>query len=79
MGEFVRLQGHLQEMSKLMDEYVRLLKKRVREMGGGTVKMKELKDRRGFDRQKISQNDRWEIDYRRTYEIAGLEHGPEEV
>lgn len=79
MGEFVRLQGHLQAISKLTDEYVRLMKKRVREMGGGTLKLKELKDLRGFDRQKISLNDRWDVTYRRTYELEGLAHGPEEV
>ncbi len=79
MGDFARLQEQLQAMGKLMDEYVKLLKRRIRETGGGTLKMKELKDLRGYDRQKVSLNDRWDIVYRRTYEVDGLAHGPEEV
>ena len=79
LGDMTRLQGYLQEVNKLTDEYLRLLKKRVREMGGGTIKLKELKDLRSFDRQKISLNDRWDLVVRRTYELEGLAHGPEEV
>lgn len=78
LDDFTRLQLHLQAMSKLTDDYVKLLKKRVREMGGGKIDMKELRDERGFDRQKISLNGRYEIVYRRTYEVKGLARSPEE-
>lgn len=78
LDDFSRLQMHLQAVSKLVDDYVKLLKKRVREMGGGTIKMKELKEYRGFDRQKTSLNGRFEVVYRRTYEVEGLARSPEE-
>lgn len=60
--------------SKAMDKFVSGLKKRHREMGAGTLDLKEVKNARGYDIQKVSLNDRWELVYRRTYEadLIGL-------
>lgn len=77
LGDFGRCQLQLQSMSKLMDEYLRSLKKRVRELGGGALKMKELKDLRGYEKDRVSLNDRWMINYHRTYEVDGLIQNPE--
>lgn len=78
LGDFGRLQLQLQAMSKLTDDYIKELKKRYRELGGGALKIKELKDLRGFDRDKVSLNDRWMIVYRRTYKFDDLARFPEE-
>src|SRR5260221_2293895 len=57
MGDVNLLQGQLRDMTKMTTDYVSYLKKRVRELGGGTLKMKELKDIRSYDRPQTSQND----------------------
>ena len=38
-------------------------------MGGGTLDLKEVKGSRGYDIQKVSLNDRWEMVYRCTYRV----------
>lgn len=78
LGDYGRCQLQLQEMAKLTDAYLRELKKRYRELGGGALKVKELKDLRGFDRDMVSLNDRWMITYRRTYKFDDLTRVPEE-
>lgn len=78
LGDYTRCQMQLQAMSKLMDDYLRVLKKRYRELGGGALKVKELKQARGFERDMVSLNDRWMINYHRTYQFDDLARSPEE-
>lgn len=78
LGEETRLHMQIDAMSKLTDDFVKNLKKRYKEMGGGTLSMKEKKEARGYDRQKVSLSDRWDIVYRRTYEVDDLIETPED-
>lgn len=78
LGDPGRRAGQIDVMSKSMDAFVKGLKKRFREMGGGTLDMKEKKSSRGYDLQKVSLNDRWDIIYRRTYEVDDLVQSPED-
>lgn len=78
LGDTGRRAAQVDAMSKLMDDYIRGLKKRFREIGGGTLDMKEDKSLRGYDLQKASLNDRWEIVYRRTYNVDDLVKSPED-
>lgn len=78
LGDPARRAAQVDAMSKGMDAFVKGLKKRYREMGGGTLDMKERKTARGYDLQKVSLNDRWEIVYRRTYEVKDLVQNPED-
>lgn len=78
LGDVGRRAAQVDAMSKAMDKFVTGLKKQYRELGGGTLSMKELKSARGYDLQKVSMNDRWDIVYRRTYEVEDLIHNPEE-
>lgn len=78
LGDPGRRALQVDAMSKLMDEFLKGLKKRHRELGGGTIDMKERKDLRGYDLQKVSLNDRWDIVYRRTYEVKDLIQNPED-
>ena len=59
---------------KATDAFVKGLKKHHRDIGAGTLDMKEVKGSRGYDIQKASLNDRWELVTRRTYEtdLIGL-------
>jgi hypothetical protein len=66
------------EMVKGMTAFTKELKKKFRERGGGTLDMKEDKQGRGYDLQKVSLNDRWDIIYRQTFEIEGLVRNPED-
>lgn len=66
------------EMVKGMTAYVKQLKKLFRERGGGTLDMKEDKSARGYNLQKVSLNDRWDIVYRQTFEVEGLISNPED-
>src|SRR5881628_577385 len=78
LGDVGRRASQVDAMSKAMDNFVKGLKKRYRETGAGTLDMKERKGSRGYDLQKASLNDRWEIVYRRTYEVDDLIGLPEE-
>lgn len=78
LGDPGRRAAQVDAMSKATDAYVKGLKKRYRETGGGSLSMKERKSARGYDLQKVSLNDRWEIVYRRTYEVEDLIQNPEE-
>lgn len=78
LGDPGRRALQVDAMSKAMEAFVKGLKKRYRELGGGTLEMKEQKSGRGFDLQKVSLNDRWDIVYRRTYEIKDLVQNPED-
>lgn len=78
LGDAGRRANQVDAMSKAMDNFVKGLKKRYREMGAGTLDMKERKGTRGYDLQKASLNDRWEMVYRRTYDVKGLVSFPEE-
>lgn len=78
LGDVGRRANQVDAMSKAMDNFVKGLKKRYKDMGAGTLDMKERKGSRGYDLQKASLNDRWEMVYRRTYEVSDLISYPEE-
>lgn len=78
LGDIGRRAAQVDAMSKAMDNFVKGLKKRHREMGAGTLELKEVKGSRGYDLQKASLNDRWEMVYRRTYEVEDLIGLPED-
>ena len=78
LGDPMRRAAQVDAMSKAMDNFVKGLKKRYREMGGGSLAMKEDKKARGYDLQKVSLNDRWDIVYRRTYAVEDLVQVPDE-
>jgi hypothetical protein len=78
LGDPGRRAAQVDAMSKAMDAFVKGLKRRYREIGGGTLSMEEQKSARGYDLRKISMNDRWEIIYRRTYWVEGLVRNPED-
>lgn len=78
LGDVGRRAAQVDAMGKAMDSFVKGLKKRYREMGGGTLEMKERKTARGYDLQKVSLNDRWDIIYRRTFEVSDLVEMPED-
>lgn len=69
LGDPGRRANQVDAMSKAMDAFVKGLKKRHRDMGAGTLELKERKGGRGYDIQKVSLNDRWELVYRRTFEV----------
>ena len=78
LGDVGRRALQVDALSKATDVFVKGLKKRVREMGAGNLDMEERKGSRGYDLQKASLNDRWEMVYRRTYEVKDLVGLPEE-
>jgi hypothetical protein len=78
LGDPGRRALQVDAMSKAMDAFVKGLKKRYRDLGGGTLGMKEKKGGRGYDLQKVSLNDRWDIVYRRTYDVEDLISNPED-
>jgi hypothetical protein len=78
LGDPGRRAAQVDAMSKGMDKFVAGLKKQHREISGKTLSMKEKKSARGYDLQKVSMNDRWDIVYRRTYEVGDLIRNPEE-
>jgi hypothetical protein len=59
----------VQEVNKALDEFIKGLKKKHREIGAGTLKMSEDKTGRGYEINKVSLNDRWEVVCRRRYEV----------
>ncbi len=78
LGDPGRRASQVDALSKAMDAFVKGLKKRHREMGAGSIEMKEVKGSRGYDIQKTSLNDRWDLVYRRTYEVEDLIGLPED-
>lgn len=78
LGDTARRAAQVDAMSKASDAFIKELKKRYRETGGGTLELKERKQLRGYELQKVSLNDRWSIVYRRTYEVDDLISNPEE-
>jgi hypothetical protein len=68
----------LDAAAKAMDNYVKGLKKHYRECGAGTLAIDEVKHSRGHTLQKTGLNDRWELVYRRTYEVSDLVEVPED-
>lgn len=69
LGDVGRRAAQVDAMAKTMDAFVKGLKKRYRESGGGALTLTERKPDRGYNLQKVSLNDRWDIVYRRTYEV----------
>ncbi len=55
--------------TKAIDSFVRGLKARHREMGAGTLDLKERKGSRGYRLDKASLNDRWELVCWRAYDV----------
>ena len=78
LGDPGRKMLQLDVLAKATDKFVAGLKKRFRELGAGTLELKEVKGSRGFDIQKVSLNDRWEMIYRRTYDVSDLISHPED-
>lgn len=78
LGDPGRRALQVDALAKATDKFIVGLKRRVRELGGGTLDMKEVKGSRGYDLQKASLNDRWEMVYRRTYEVKDLIGLPED-
>lgn len=78
LGDIARRASQVDAMSKAMDAFVKGLKKRYKDLGGGALSMKEKKSARGYDLQKVSLNDRWDIIYKRTYEVDGMIQNPED-
>lgn len=78
LGDVNRRASQVDAMSKLMDEYIKGLKRRYRELGAGTLDMTEVKSGRGYRLNKVSLNDRWDIVYHRVYDVADLTEFPEE-
>lgn len=78
LGDVGRRANQVHAMEKAMDAFVKGLKKRYREMGAGKIDMVEVKPGRGYDLQKVSLNDRWDIVYRRTYRVEDLIGLPED-
>jgi hypothetical protein len=78
LGDPGRRANQVDALSKATDAFVKGLKKRHRDMGAGALEMDETKGSRGYDLQKVSLNDRWEMVYRRTYEVPSLVGLPED-
>ena len=72
LGDVGRRAAQVDAMSKATDAFVKGLKKHHREIGAGNLDLDEVKGSRGYDLQKASLNDRWEIVYRRTYRVPEL-------
>ena len=78
LGDPGRRAGQLDSMSKAMDSFVKGLKNRYKDLGGGTLDIEEKKGGRGHRLDKVSLNDRWDIVYYRTYEVEDLIQNPED-
>lgn len=77
MGDAGKRAAVVDAASKAMDSFVKGLKARHREMGAGTLELKERKGSRGWRLDKTSLNDRWELTYWRTYDLDDLIDYPE--
>lgn len=69
LGDPQRRANYVAAANQALDRFVAGLKKRHREIGAGALDLKEVKGSRGYDLQKASLNDRWELVVRRTYEV----------
>jgi hypothetical protein len=69
LGDPGRRAAQIDAMQKGMDAYLKGLKRRYRELGGGTLELKEKKGGRGHKLDRVSMNDRWDIVYHRTFEV----------
>lgn len=78
LGDPGKRASFVNDMVKLMAAFVKELKKKFRERGGGTLDLKENRKARGYDLNKVSLNDRWEIIYRQSFEVEGLIRNPED-
>ena len=78
LGDPGRRAAQVDVLSKAMDGFIKGLKKHYREIGAGKLDLKEVSGGRGYDIQKVSLNDRWELVYRRTYDIEDLISFPSE-
>lgn len=78
LGDPLRRASYVEYLTKSTDKFVSGLKKRYREMGAGTLNMKEVKGSRGYNINRVSLNDRWELVYRRTYQVEDLISYPED-
>lgn len=78
LGDPGRRAGQVDAMSKALDEYMKGLKRRFKELGGGTLSVKEVKSARNYKLDKVSINDRWSMVSQRTYEVDDLIQNPEE-
>lgn len=78
MGDAGKKAAVIDAASKAMDNFVKGLKARHREMGAGTLSMTERKGSRGYRVEKASLNDRWELNYWRAYDIDDLNSFPED-
>ncbi len=78
LGDVGRRAAQVDTMSKATDAFIKGLKKHYKEIGAGSLDLKEKSSARGYDIQKVSLNDRWEIVYRRSYDVDDLIGLPEE-
>ena len=69
LGDPGRRAAQLDAMQKGMDSFLKGIKKRIRELGGGNIELKEKKGGRGHKLDKVSMNDRWDMVYHRTFEV----------
>ena len=77
LGDPGRRAAQLDAMQKGMDAYVKGVKKRFRELGGGSIDLKKKKGGEGHKLDRVSINDRWDMVYHRTFEVD-LTQFPEE-
>jgi hypothetical protein len=70
LGNPTRRANYVDAANKALDRFVQGLKRRHRDIGAGVLDLKESKGSRGYDLQKVSLNDRWELVVRRTYEVS---------
>lgn len=61
-----------------IDQYLGLLKKSVKENGGGALGLKEIRGMRDHNLNKVSLNDRWNVILRRVFTLEDLESFPED-
>lgn len=73
-----RLDMVMASAEKAIKSYISYLKKEVRAVGGGSPKVKELKDRRDYVVNKVSLNDRWQLICIRVFVVEELARYPED-
>lgn len=57
------------EADKLLKDFVKYLKSEFKKRGGGILSLKEDKDRRKYDIQKINLNGRFQYTYQQVYDF----------
>lgn len=78
LDERIKLDNLLISAKDAISQYVKYLKKNVKENGGKTLSLKELKDKRNYGIEKVSLNNRWYLKYTQTYDLDGLTSYPED-